>query len=56
VDGEVHVTDGEEYDRMTEQNQYYPEVIDLKDISKINLLPIEITQQFITDLNTKTDL
>ena len=56
IGGKVHVTDGEEYDRMTEENQYYPETIDIVDLENIDFRPAEIKEQLIADLKNYDSL
>jgi 8-oxo-dGTP pyrophosphatase MutT (NUDIX family) len=56
VDGEVHVTDGEEYDRMTEENQYYPTTIDVDRLAEYDFRPHEIRDELIKDLKAYDSL
>lgn len=56
VEGEVHVTDGEEYDRMTEANQYYPTTIDVDKLGEYDFRPHEIRDELIKDLKTHSSL
>ena len=56
IAGDVHVTDGEEYDRMTEENQYYPEVISVEDLKTTDFRPAEIKEQLILDLEKYSNL
>ena len=56
VDGQVHVTDGEEYDRMTEDNQYYPTTIDIDTLADIDFRPHEIRDRLVQDIKTHGDL
>ena len=56
IEGEVHVTDGEEYDRMTELNQYYPTTIDVAELKNIDFRPHEIRDEIIKDLERYNSL
>ncbi|MBQ9791370.1 MAG: NUDIX domain-containing protein [Clostridia bacterium] len=56
VSGNVHVTDGEEYDRMTVDNQYYPTTIDINKLKDTDFRPHEVRDEIVSDLEKYTTL
>ena len=56
ISGDIHVTDGEEYHRMTEDNQYYPTSIDVSELSAVDLKPTSVRDALIEDINVDSTL
>lgn len=52
ISGDIHITDGEEYQQDRNRGQYNPTMISLNDFDKMNLVPQEVAHQLLKDINT----
>ncbi len=48
--GEIHKTDAEEYQGLNHYGTYNPTLANLNEVSKLNILPPEVKEQFLDDL------
>lgn len=50
VSGDIHITDGEEYQADRNRGSYNPTMISLNDFEKMNLVPREVGKQLLADI------
>lgn len=50
VSGNIHKTDGEEYQENRNKGVYNPTMININDFEKMNLVPIEVSRQLLNDI------